>query len=54
LYKTYSDDCGMEYEDFVYIPIVLKKGENKVKLDLGRYKATIREVSLVTVESRWN
>lgn len=54
LYKTYSDDCGMEYEDSVYIPVVMKKGENKVKLDLGRCKATIRKVSLVTVKSRWN
>ena len=53
-YKTYHIDTGMERADVVYIPVVLKEGENTVKLNMGNKTVTIYDVSFVNVENRWN
>ncbi|MBQ2325149.1 MAG: ADP-ribosylglycohydrolase family protein [Clostridia bacterium] len=53
-YKTYHLDSGMQFEDFVYIPVVLKEGENTVKLNTESKTVTIYDVSFIDIEDRWN
>jgi hypothetical protein len=39
---------------FVYIPVVLKEGENTVKLNTESKTVTIYDVSFIDIEDRWN
>ena len=52
-HKTAKDITGMTQVDFVYLPVVLKNGENTVKLDLGNNRVYIDSVELVDVITTW-
>ncbi len=52
-YKTAKETAGMTQADFVYIPVVLKKGENTVKFDLVNNSVYIDKVELIELETRW-
>jgi hypothetical protein len=52
-YKTAKDTAGMKQADFIYLPIILKNGENTVKLDLANNRVYIDSVELVDVTAVW-